>query len=59
MQRQNERTGERVEKREVWEMDRGMAGQGEADTNQKIHEHQIENEVGEDQDYETQRVLHL
>ena len=36
-----------------------MTGQREADTDEKVHEDEVHHEVGEDEEYETRRVLHL
>jgi len=53
------RTGERKEKAKIREDHRDMTGQREADTDEKVHEDEVHHEVGEDEEYETRRVLHL
>ena len=48
LQKQSGRTGERKEKAKIGEEHRDMTGQREADTDEKVHEDEVQNEVGED-----------
>ena len=48
LQKQSGRTGERKEKAKIREEHRDMTGQREADTDEKVHEDEVQNEVGED-----------
>jgi len=42
-----------------WEVHWEVTKKQEAGTDEQVHENDIENEVGEDQNYETRRILHL